>query len=171
MRDWILNIVILFLVGGLIRISLKTQKGNKKDPGKYVVQYHKIIKTIAIINMIFATYMFVTSMGTFIGIWEIGKNITLWVVMSFGIYFVFAVICIMGLNIWKITVENEKVTYTNYFGIKKYYNFKEIEVNLFENRKIIVTQEGKKIFKIDNNLNAADFLNSAVRYKVLKKKF
>lgn len=169
MREYILNIVILILVGGLIRFSTKGKK-EKNSVGTYIVQYHKVLKIISLFNMIFTISFLVISIGTLLGVWRIGKNVTIWAPILLGIYFIFpTLIGFMGVNIWKIRVEKEKIIYTNYFGVKKNYNFKELEVNLREDRKIIVTKDGKKAFTIDNNLDASDFLHSAVQYKVLKR--
>lgn len=165
MRGCILSIVILFLVGGLIRLNSRPKKEKSRD-GRYVIQYHKILKAIAIINMALYGGIFVGALGTINGVWKFGKEVTLGVVIFYGLYSIFSLICIMGINIWRITVEKEKVIYRNYFGINKIYNFKEIKVEEFIDGKIIATKNGKKIFKIDNNLDALKFTDSAMRYEV-----
>lgn len=133
------------------------------------MQFNRILRTIMIVNLLYAVSMFVISMGTLLEVWQVEKNVSVGVVVFFGIYLIFpTLVSIMVINIWKITVNNTQIVYRNYLGIKHTYDFREIEVRIKENGDIVAMYNGKKIFTIDHILGASDFVTTAIRYGVLK---
>ena len=174
----LLIIVALNLLGRFIWNFIINRKGkvniprhNKNTQDRGVVQHHVFVKIIAWINMIFVSYMFIASVVTYIGIFQLGKGVNLLVVIFWTAYFLFSVIFFLGSIVWKIEWLYYEITYINILGIKKKYDFRDIEVVRENLQKVIVYKDRKWIFSIDMNpftINGEEFYSRALSHGAVK---
>lgn len=115
--------------------------------GIFTVEHSVKLKIFAIFSCAFLTICFTINCGNFLGVWEIGKNSTLAVIVIFGFLEILGIYVFMVVYIWKIYVNEDKIVYRNYIGIKKCFYFQDLEIYESHN-EIIAYQNGKKVFKI-----------------------
>lgn len=126
---------------------------NSLEESKYVIQYPVFLKGIMIAGFMFFLIFFFIELGTYIGIWDIFEGVDLGTVIFYGCVVLFYLASVGGIVIWRIIIDKEDIFYRNYFGITKNYKFTEVDrVIEKKSRKLLVYQNGKRIFSIDNNL-------------------
>lgn len=178
MTNILVNIVIIIVVTIIIgslysKVDMarrRVQNNENIDPltdGIFSIEYGKGIKILAIINLLFFTTLLVLCCGDYFGNWGIGENSSLGVVVFFFLYNLFSLYFLLGTCIWKVTVNKYDITYRNYLGITKVYDFRTIEVRRNKKGTIYVYSNGNKKIRIDDNLEGGIyFLYWAKKYKV-----
>ena len=151
--------------GEVMRDSMER---NSLGEGRFSVEYSWALKWIMIIGVLFFGAIFVINIGTYTGIWSVGTGVDLSTVIFFGLFLLFYIASFAGIVIWRIKVDKESICYRNYLGITKKYRFSDLDsIVEKKNRKLLVYQNGKRIFSIDNNLpTGVYFLYCAKKYGV-----
>lgn len=173
-----LIIVALTLLGRFVGYLIINRKGkvniprhNKHTQDRGIVQHHVFVKIIAWINLIFGSYMFIAPVVTYMGIFQLGKGVNLPVVIFGTGYFLFTVIFFLYSVVWKIEWLYYEITYRNALGIKKKYDFREIEIVRENLQKVIVYKDGNRIFSIDMNpftVNCEEFYSRGLSHGAVK---
>lgn len=133
----------------------------------FEIKYDKWLQILMIVAFLFFGFFFVTAIGNVYWGWEIIPNNTVGTIVGFGFFVALDLASVLGVCVWKIDVNGEEIIYRNYFGIKKKYNFKELEVYVNKKDKIYAYKNKKKVFTIDNNLPAGvHFMVRACEYGV-----
>lgn len=163
------RLVAVFIINRKEKVNIPRYNKNTQDRG--VVQYHIFVKIIAWINMIFVSYMFIASVVTYIGIFQLGKSVNLPVVIFWTGYFLFSVIFFLMSVVWKIEWLYYEIIYRNALGIKKKYDFREIEIVRENLQKAIVYKDGNRIFSIDMipfTINGEEFYSRGLSHGAVK---
>lgn len=158
--------LVLFYFTGKEKKSIKKIDGF--NIGIFELRYSRLIRNIAKVCFACITCFFAMCTSSYFAGLEKGDG-TVEIVIYFFVAWIFALWFVMKACIWKISVEREIIMYRNFCGVKKTYNFKEIEVFSDKQGNLRIYQNNKKIFKITTTIeDIYYFLYWAQKYKVYK---
>ena len=87
-----------------------------------------------------------------------------WVYLIFSIFVVAGLFMVLYCLSWEINIENEKIVFSPFLGIKRNYLFSNIKkVKLFNNQKIKLFSDEKKLFSVEPTSKGYNVLISRLK--------
>ncbi len=111
---------LAFLIGCIIR-NIKEKKSTCNNIIQWPIVYTYVGVAVLLVN---------TVLNVFLMLDDISNEEKLGNMLSFSFIFIIGlIICAASLN-WKIVLEEESFTYTNYFGLKRRFNYADLKVQI-----------------------------------------
>lgn len=156
LKGWQVLLPVLPVMVSCAVISILYSKKRKKHDEKTESEY--VIKTESFLFVLFLVFSVVCAGVT---IYAIVVREALWIIIFFVLLLLVMGYAALNVGLWKIVVRNDEIEYTSTFGIKKKYNFKQIEKAVFKKSGALrIYSKEKRIFTFDDNMDFSRFIKS-----------
>lgn len=147
--------VLPFVITSVILYILYRKKRKTKNNN---IESEYIIKTE---SFLFGLFLFFSIVCAGITIYSIAVHEALWVIIILSIFLFAMLFATLNVGLWKIVVRNDEIEYTTTFGLKKKFNFNQIEKAVYKKSGALrIYSKEKVIFTFDNNMDFRLFIKS-----------
>lgn len=144
---FVFSTVIIFV------LYVKKRKTKKEN-----IESEYVIKTE---GFLFGLFLFFSIVCAGLTIYSINVHEALWVIIILLFFFFAMVFATLNVGLWKIVVRNNEIEYTTTFGLKRKYNFNQIEKAVYKKSGALrIYSKGKVIFTFDDNMDFRMFIKS-----------
>lgn len=139
----------------------------RPDKKEEIIRTHYIVKSKKILAIVFIIGMLFSGGCVVFGALN---NETLWVITLFVFFFVVSAVGGLNIAVWKIDVNGEEIIWRSTFGRETKFRFEDITKCVVKTSGTIkVYVHGKRLFTIDNNINAKEFMSDIKRRGIFVK--
>lgn len=164
LKGWktILPVLPVMVSCAVISVLYNKKEKRKEQDDKLESEY--VIKTE---SFLFVLFLFFSVPCAGVTVYSIVVSEPWWIISFFALLFLAMVYAALNVGLWKIVVKKDEIEYTSTFGVKKKYNFNEIEKAVFKKSGALrIYNKEKRIFTFDDNMEFSRFLKSLEKHHI-----
>lgn len=164
LKGWKTILPVLPVMISCAVISVLHNKKEKRKEQDHKLESEYVIKTE---SFLFVLFLFFSVLCAGVTAYSIVVSEPWWIIAFFALLFLAMVYAALNVGLWKIVVKKDEIEYTSTFGVKKKYNFNEIEKAVFKKSGALrIYNKEKRIFTFDDNMEFSRFLKSLEKHHI-----